>query len=70
MEWVKKLDEEIFEIRSKVSSNIQRALYFHVVDNRYAITHGFTKNPPKTPKAQIEHAKRLKAEFEKEENTK
>ncbi|WP_164683321.1 type II toxin-antitoxin system RelE/ParE family toxin [Streptococcus hyointestinalis] len=68
MEWVKKLDEEIFEIRSKVSSNIQRALYFHVVDNRYVITHGFTKKTQKTPKAQIEHAKQLKVEFEKEEN--
>lgn len=70
MEWVKKLDEEIFEIRSKVSSNIQRALYFHVVDNRYVITHGFTKKTQKTPKAQIEHAKQLKVEFEKEENKK
>lgn len=28
MEWGKKLDSDIFEIRSKVSSNIQRALYF------------------------------------------
>lgn len=70
MEWVKKLDEEIFEIRSKVSSNIQRALYFHVVDNRYVITHGFTKKTQKTPKAQIEYAKQLKVEFEKEENRK
>lgn len=30
LEWIKKLDTEIYEIRSKVSSNIQRALYFHV----------------------------------------
>ena len=30
LEWVKKLDNEINEIRSKVSSNIQRALYFHI----------------------------------------
>ncbi|WP_367986210.1 type II toxin-antitoxin system RelE/ParE family toxin [Streptococcus sp. ZY1909104] len=65
MEWVKKLDKEIFEIRSKVSSNIQRALYFHVVDNRYVITHGFTKKTQKTPKGQIEHAKAMKLEFEK-----
>lgn len=70
MEWVKKLDEDIFEIRSKVSSNIQRALYFHVVDNRYVITHGFTKKTQKTPKAQLEHAKQLKLEFEERENTK
>lgn len=43
MAWVKKLNSDIFEIRSKVSSNIQRTLYFHAVDNRYIITHGFTK---------------------------
>lgn len=65
MEWVKKLDKEIFEIRSKVSSNIQRALYFHVVGNRYVITHGFTKKTQKTPKVQIEHAKAMKLEFER-----
>lgn len=70
MEWVKKLDDDIFEIRSKVSSNIQRALYFHVIDDRYIITHGFTKKTQKTPKVQIEHAKQLKAEFEETENIK
>ena len=43
MEWVKKLDSDIFEIRSKVSNNIQCALYFHIVDDRFIITHGFTK---------------------------
>ena len=47
MEWVKKVDDDIFEIRSKVSSNIQRALYFHVTDERYIITHGFTKKTQK-----------------------
>lgn len=67
MEWVKRLDHEIFEIRSKVSSNIQRALYFHVVDNRYIITHGFTKKTQKTPKSEIQHAKQLKQEFEETE---
>lgn len=48
MEWVKKLDDDIFEIRSKVASNIQRALYFHVINERYIITHGFTKKTQKT----------------------
>lgn len=43
MKWVKKLDDNLFELRSKVSSNIQRVLYFHVVNGRYVITHGFTK---------------------------
>ena len=57
MEWVKKLDDDIFEIRSKVASNIQRALYFHVINERYIITHGFTKKTQKTPKREIERAK-------------
>lgn len=70
MEWVKRLDREIFEIRSKVSSNIQRALYFHIVDDRYVITHGFTKKSQKTPKQEILHAKQLKREFEEMENNK
>ena len=64
MEWVKKLDNDIFEIRSKVSSNIQRALYFHVIGDRYIITHGFTKKTQKTPTSEIRHAKELKKEFE------
>lgn len=70
MEWVKRLDKEIFEIRSKVSSNIQRALYFHIVDDRYVITHGFTKKSQKTPKQEILHAKQLKREFDEMENNK
>lgn len=68
MEWIKKLDNEIFEIRSKVSSNIQRALYFHVVDNRYVVTHGFTKKTQKTPSGEIMKAKNIKKEFEEENN--
>ena len=64
MEWVKKLDDDIFEIRSKVASNIQRALYFHVINERYIITHGFTKKTQKTPQSEIKHAKDLKKEFE------
>lgn len=63
MKWIKKLDSDIFEIRSKVSSNIQHALYFHVIDNRYVITHGFTKKSQKTLASEIRHAKELKKEF-------
>ena len=66
LEWVKKLDSEINEIRSKVSSNIQRVLYFHVKNNQYIITHGFTKKTQKTPIKEIERAKQIKYEFEEE----
>ena len=66
LEWVKKLDSEIYEIRSKISSNIQRALYFHVRNNQYIITHGFTKKTQKTPTKEIRKAKQIKEEFEEE----
>ena len=37
-EWVKKLNSEIYEIRSKVSTNIQRVLYFHKSNNLHKNT--------------------------------
>ena len=66
LEWIKKLDHQIYEIRSKVSSNIQRALYFHIKNNQYIITHGFTKKTQKTPIKEIIRAKQIQQEFEEE----
>ncbi|MFC6180543.1 type II toxin-antitoxin system RelE/ParE family toxin [Lactiplantibacillus daowaiensis] len=39
-----KTDPNLFEIRSKQSTNIQRVIYFHFFENHYVITHAFTKN--------------------------
>lgn len=64
--WVKKLENNLYEIRSKVSSNIQRALYFHVVDNRYVITHGFTKKTDKTPENEKNRAREIRKKFMEE----
>jgi phage-related protein len=63
MKWVKKLRDDIFELRSKQGSDIQRALYFHKVGTEYIITHGFTKKANKTPDSEIEHAANLMDEF-------
>lgn len=49
MKWVKKLDENLYEVRSKFGNNIQRAIYFHLEDTNYVITHGFTKKSQKPP---------------------
>lgn len=57
LKWVKKIDTNLYELRSKVGLNIQRGLYFHVENGRYVITHGFTKKSEKTPKKEIDHAK-------------
>ncbi|PJM73610.1 addiction module toxin RelE [Bifidobacterium primatium] len=66
MQWVKKLDDEIWEIRSKFSSNIQRACYFRIQGTSYLITHGFTKKTQKTPKSEIERAHAIKDLYDKE----
>ena len=68
LKWVRKLDFNLYELRSKVSSNIQRAIYFHVEDERYVITHGFTKKTQKTPLKEINHAKTLREEWFNHEN--
>ncbi|WP_125764595.1 type II toxin-antitoxin system RelE/ParE family toxin [Companilactobacillus hulinensis] len=60
----KKLEDNLYELRSKMNNNIQRAIYFHVVDNNYVITHGFTKKTQKTPRSEINHAKSIRTEFE------
>lgn len=65
--WVKRLDDDIFEIRSKVASNIQRALYFQKVNQEYVITHGFTKKTQKTPKKEIERAHKIMDKYFDEE---
>lgn len=69
MSWVKKIDTEknLYEVRSKVASNIQRAMYFHVEGARYVITHGFTKKTQKTPKTEIKRALQIRKEWENEQ---
>ncbi|WP_263853787.1 type II toxin-antitoxin system RelE/ParE family toxin [Levilactobacillus angrenensis] len=47
--WVRKLEHNLFEIRSRQANNIQRVIYFHLKDNQYVITHGFTKKTQKAP---------------------
>lgn len=64
MQWVKKLRDDIFEIRIKQGNNIQRVLYFHKIENNYIITHGFTKKTDKVPPKEIRKALKLKEKYE------
>lgn len=61
--WIKRIDKNLYEVRSRVGNNQQRGLYFHVEENRYIITHGFTKKTQKTPQREIDHAKELRLEY-------
>lgn len=63
MKWVKKIDKNLYEIRVKFSSNIQRVFYFQKENNQYVITHGFTKKTQKTPPKEITRAKRLRDQY-------
>lgn len=58
-QWVKHLEGAIWEIRSQFANNIQRACYFHVVNDNYIITHGFTKKTQKTPRSEIRKAEAI-----------
>ncbi|MBU9789427.1 type II toxin-antitoxin system RelE/ParE family toxin [Lentilactobacillus sp. G22-6] len=60
---VKKIEKNLYELRSRQGKDYSRGLYFHVVGNDYVITHGFSKKTNKTPQREINHAIDLRAEF-------
>ena len=59
----KHLDDGIFEIRAKVSTDISRVLYFFMVGRKAILTHGFIKKTEKTPLSEIDRAKKYRAEY-------
>lgn len=60
---VDSLGNGLYEIRARLGNNIQRAIYFHFKNNKYVITHGFTKKTQKTPKHEIDKANRIKKKY-------
>jgi phage-related protein len=56
----KHLEDGIFELRTHLSDKIARTLYYYQVGQRIIITHGFIKKTQKTPKAEINRAKKLR----------
>jgi phage-related protein len=61
----KMLEDGIFELRTKQSSDITRVLYFFFVGGKIVLTNGFVKKSQKTPKAEKELAKKYKADYER-----
>lgn len=57
------LSEGIFELRAKVGSDITRVMYFFYVDRRIILTNGFVKKTQKTPRAELERAKKYRADY-------
>lgn len=57
------LGDGIFEIRAKVGTDISRVLYFFYYEGRIIFTNGFVKKTQKTPRSEIEKAKRYRKNF-------
>lgn len=56
-------DDGIFEIRAKQGTNITRVLYFFFVGKKIILTNGFVKKTQKTPKKELDLAKKYRAEY-------
>lgn len=60
----KPLGDGIFEIRTKLGSDITRVLYFFVVGKKAVLTNGFVKKTQRTPPGEIARAKRYRADYQ------
>ena len=59
----KSLGDGIFELRCGIGNNITRALYFFHKGKVIVVTNGFVKKTQKTPPAEIELAKKRRADW-------
>lgn len=59
------IGEGLFELRTKHSTDITRIIYFFFVGSRAVLTNGFTKKSSKTPKSEIDLARRYKSDYER-----
>ena len=61
----KSLGDGLFELRIKFSSDITRIFYFFAIKNKIILTNGFVKKTAKTPREEIEKARKYKADYER-----
>lgn len=61
----KLLDDGIFEIRAKQGSDITRVLYFFYIGRKIILTNGFVKKTQKTPRSEIDLAKKYRQDYER-----
>lgn len=64
----KSMGDGLFELRIKFAGDISRIFYFFVVDNKIILTNGFIKKTLKTPKAELDLARKYKADYERRQN--
>jgi phage-related protein len=59
----KHIDDGIFELRIKALSNIARVFSFFFDKEKIILTNGFVKKSQKTPKKEIEKARKYKTDY-------
>src|SRR5699024_1274018 len=59
----KYLEDGIFELRIKTGTDITRVLYFFYYGRKIILTNGFVKKTQKTPRKEIQLAKKRKADY-------
>jgi len=64
--YLKYIDEGIYEIRVRVGSNIFRVFCFFDQEKLIIAMNGFQKKTQRTPKREFYRALKIKAEYEKE----
>ena len=57
------LGDGIFELRAKQGGDITRVLYFFVLGSKVVLTNGFVKKTQKTPRSEIELAKKRRDDY-------
>ncbi len=62
--WCKPLEEGIFEVRSRISSGRTTRVLFFARDDEMFLPHGFIKKSQKTPRQELEMAKKRKKDME------
>lgn len=66
----KHLEDGIFELRAQQGNNIARVLYFFMIGQKIIITNGFIKKTQKTPKRDLQMAKKYRADYIKKAGNK
>lgn len=61
----KALNDGLFELRIKFSSDISRIFYFFFIGNKIVVTNGFVKKTQKTPQTELAKARKYKQDYER-----
>lgn len=59
----KHIEDGIFELRGKIGTDIVRVLYFFCYEGNIIFTNGFVKKVQKTPKKEIDKAKKYRKDY-------